>query len=688
MKRCVKWLVAVILCLTALAIPALASEVTLVELNSKQNIIIAVSYDKEEPSVVIKSPSGKSYSSDSDYDAVERGESAVYLYIRDAERGAWTIDCDKKSNTSVNATVLPWADDLTIDSLKVESQEGSTLTVSARVNCDTQRRFDYYLYAVVLDADQNASDSRLIARGSSSTGRDFSIKADTSALPDGEYHLELEAVYTTSEDVEVPTFFITDSVFTVKGNNSSGKAEQLVSELDLSSGTLTLDWSESENEVTSWTLELNTENADAEGNKQYYYAEHTPDITADSILLDRDLGDVIIKLTGVLKKSGYITYEKKVTWDNGVTVTFDTPELTNYYNALISYDTGEHTLRAVVTLNGSSEEFRLSGKSSISLTLSDMEVNEISIRYSYEDGSYYLTSQRVTVDSVPPSIDLYGISDRIYTSDSSITISGKTEASAVLTINGEEQDLDEDGSFIATLSLLKGQNNIVLEAQDAAGNKISRTFTADYTDTPGTPSVEKGSNIPWLLILALGGTLFSLLMLFIFGKLCNARLKKHHIDKFVFVHKLLAVLEGCFAGLCGASVGVAVYFILRSDSLNKSISGSNLVSTLENRTVAEIAKLLEVIHDYKTYFIIFLVAAAALLAICIGLIILDRALIKRQLRFICPSCGEKVDGKTKFCASCGAETRSSGKKTKDKKPKEKKPKDKEPKDKKPEDKKE
>lgn len=653
-KRYVKWLFAVMLCFVAFSVSASAEEVTLVDLDSRQNIIVTVTYDKEEPSVTIKSPSGDVYSSDGDYAAVERGENALYLYIKDAGWGEWTIDVDKKSNTTVEAMVFPWEEALEIDSLTVESYEDNKLTVSAEVSSEKSRYFDYYLYAVVLDGDGNAVSSQLIADGTAHTGNSFNIKANTSKLPDGEYHLELEAVFKTDSGVEMPSFFMTDSTFKVKGNISQGDKEMLVSELDLTNDILVLDWSTVEEKVTSWELVVDTETSDTSSiDPHYYSAEFTSDFSYDEILLNRDLGDISVKLTGTLRDGGYITFEKTIAWDNGITVTFDTPEITNSYSALISYDTGGETLRAVITLNGSAEDLMLSGNSSISLTLNDMEINNISLRYSLEEGSYYLMSQKVSVDSVPPSIDLYGISDYIYSSSDKITISGKTEADAVLTINGEQHELEDSGSFTATISLRNGRNNIVIEAQDVAGNMISRSFTVDRTTATGTASEDNknsGFKFPWIIAAALAGTLFSFLMICIFSKTCNSRIEKYNVIKYKNTQKTLAVVKGILTGLSATSAGIAVFFIIRYNEMKASISGSNLLDALQNNSTEKMAELISITDDYKKFFIILIIAAAVFLAMFIGLTVFEN-----QFKTMCPTCGAKIDKSKKFCSKCGTE---------------------------------
>ncbi|MCE5193591.1 hypothetical protein LLF88_06640 [bacterium] len=59
---------------------------------------------------------------------------------------------------------------------------------------------------------------------------------------------------------------------------------------------------------------------------------------------------------------------------------------------------------------------------------------------------------------------------------------------ASLTINGEPVVPFLDGSFSATLALVKGANVFVIEAADRAGNTTSETFTVTYASASSSPS--------------------------------------------------------------------------------------------------------------------------------------------------------------------------------------------------------
>lgn len=640
---------------------AFAEEITLAELDRRQDIVISVIYDTEEPSAVIKSPSGKVYSADTDYTAVERGEYSLYYYIKDAEAGTWTVDCDKKGNQTVTMSVAQWEKEVSVDHFAVTAQEEQTITAEVTVNCEKSRRYNYYLYAISKDQSGNVTGKKLIADGSAYTGSTRSIYASTASLLDGDYTLEFEAAYTTDSGTELSTFYFSDEVFTVSGNTA--QATGLVTELDISDETLKLDWSvQQEERVNSWTVEIYTDKPDPDKNTQnYYYAQFDGGQTSDIVILNKELGDVSIKILGELRNGGYVTFEKKVVWDTGVTFNFDTPALTNSAKGVISYDAGGKTLKTVVTINGSSQEFQLTGKSNITLALKEMETNDISVRYSYEENSYYVVSGKISVDSTPPGIDIFGVNDdKLYASSDKITIAGKTENGATLTINGTAQTLGENGSFTADIPLSAGVNTVVIEAADAAGNKISRTLTINrITSDTATEADDKndttgGFNIPWVLIATVFGTLFSLLMIWLLSKAANKRLENKGSKMFGFVIKMLAVLRGLFLGLCVTSAGVGAYFVMQYISLKDSISGKNLVNAVQNYTTEQLAEMIAKTDNMKSYFIMFFIISGVLLALFIGSIVGGRLIEKNYSQTHCPNCGKKLNKNASFCDECGA----------------------------------
>ena len=96
---------------------------------------------------------------------------------------------------------------------------------------------------------------------------------------------------------------------------------------------------------------------------------------------------------------------------------------------------------------------------------------------SSEVRSFRVTSQRIrdSADVTPPRLEI----DPLVQTGPMVIINGRTEPGALVWVNGEKVDVYEDGSFYAVLRLRKeGVNELLFEAQDAAGNRSKETRRA------------------------------------------------------------------------------------------------------------------------------------------------------------------------------------------------------------------
>lgn len=83
-------------------------------------------------------------------------------------------------------------------------------------------------------------------------------------------------------------------------------------------------------------------------------------------------------------------------------------------------------------------------------------------------------------DITPPELEIGTIPENVYTEE--LTIRGLTEAKASVTINNEQVSLNDNGTFIHTIKLKKGENLIVILAKDLAGNESKKEFKVIFKD--------------------------------------------------------------------------------------------------------------------------------------------------------------------------------------------------------------
>lgn len=111
-------------------------------------------------------------------------------------------------------------------------------------------------------------------------------------------------------------------------------------------------------------------------------------------------------------------------------------------------------------------------------------------------------TRQIRIDTLAPPVEA-SASSGSQTEESSIAITGKTDAGAALTVNGRAQPVHPDGTFVLEWPLHLGSNQISLVVTDEAGNTgstrldVAREFSID---TVAGDSVES----PWTWFIFFG----------------------------------------------------------------------------------------------------------------------------------------------------------------------------------------
>jgi hypothetical protein len=114
------------------------------------------------------------------------------------------------------------------------------------------------------------------------------------------------------------------------------------------------------------------------------------------------------------------------------------------------------------------------GENTVSATAKDTNGNESQKTQTYT----------ITFDNEPPEIKIDSPSDgaEFYGSkERQLTIKGKTESEADLTINDRVVAVDDDGSFAFLTTLSEGENTFKIKATDKAGNTEETSLTVSFT---------------------------------------------------------------------------------------------------------------------------------------------------------------------------------------------------------------
>lgn len=114
------------------------------------------------------------------------------------------------------------------------------------------------------------------------------------------------------------------------------------------------------------------------------------------------------------------------------------------------------------------------------------------------DGNYKETSISITIDTVPPVLNVTSPANNLKTNQKTITVSGATNdatsSPVTLTVNGNNVAVNSNGSFSTTVTLNVGENTITVISMDGAGKTTTVTRTVYYDNT--APVIESISIIP------------------------------------------------------------------------------------------------------------------------------------------------------------------------------------------------
>ncbi len=605
------WLAAFLL-MTALLLPqasltAAAERGELTDLETTQDIVIIVTYDKEEPDVAFMTPDGTVLRADTDFFQVVRESGKIFFYIEQAEAGVWYIDYDKKTNVEMGVSILAWHRDIAIDSFRFEETDTDELTAYYTVTYDADNGFDVYFYAVAVAADGTEGEAVQLGNGWSYGGED-DYRLSTEDLPDGTYKLAMEAVGTDASEVEMSAYQVSEQTFTVSGHTTTGEAADLSVLYDTAAGTVWVTFSPAE-------LRADTVQAYAAAGSQVLFDETYDDYPwEDSFLMDPEAGDAVLTLQAKDWDGGYKTYTRTIKAALPVTLAI-TEGVTTAPQAEVTYDVGNASVPAVFSVNGAEQEVILTGAGTAHVEIEPSQTNEITVTVTIDEVAYRIYG-RVTVDDIPPLITLFGVEDELRVADSRVAIAGLTDPGAVFTCNGETVKVAEDGSFLYESEVEEGRTELRFEAADGAGNTTARTVTvirgqddggsrsgakADDSGKGGDTGEDAGpssgtSRMPMALFIALGASMVAGIVISVAGLISQAVQRKKGC-KVTPVLTILTAFLGCLIAGCL----VAFVFTLRAyHAAGDDLSGSGLVAALRSMTTSQLADEIRSREDIRT----------------------------------------------------------------------------------------
>lgn len=122
-----------------------------------------------------------------------------------------------------------------------------------------------------------------------------------------------------------------------------------------------------------------------------------------------------------------------------------------------------------ISVNDSVEASDSEASGTYTVPVSDGDM-EIVVSVTDENGNIKNYTKEMVIDTVKPKVVLDKVIDGAVTSDSRIEVTGECSEDVTLIMNGQRKDVKK-GSFSFTQRLAIGENDIKLQAIDAAGNK-------------------------------------------------------------------------------------------------------------------------------------------------------------------------------------------------------------------------
>ena len=600
-----------LLLLPMTALPVHAAKTYSFDMEQQEDIEIVILYEGKAPTISVKGPSS-TYSKDSDYAKVEKQTGVLYLYLKEAAAGHWTITSDKE----IDYTVLVWQKDIHFTSFGQEAPNNDKIKVKAQVSSDKEERYRWYIYAVSDASVTGLEQKVLLLETSGTTNKESSAEVSIKNLPDGQWTLTAEAVVEYGSELTAEARAAADKPFTVKGHTQQGDVTKIKTRVDQTSQTMFVDWQAIEDSYDQMLVSA----VDANG-EVLLYETFDKKVTSTDFLAE---GDVTLRLMPLKRDEFQTMYTLPLSYHAAVTVTIDTPETTGDLMVQISYQAAaDQVVPAEVTINGKTDAYRFSGTGTLSLPLEPMENNKVSVTYAVSDSERYTVTKTIHVQSAPVALELYGVEDTLVTDKDTLTLTGRTEAGVVLRLNDTAVTVDSSGEFAAEATLTRGDNILSFTAESPYGTRTERTVRVIRTTSGGSAAAAMNQTdiAPWLYwvfggfaLLLTVGTVW--LTLFLWRKKPRRPLASLLLSVRMFL-LLVTVL----------TLSAGVFCLYRALRAAASVSGEQLVDRLSANDYDGLDQVLQVKEAWfgRMWLLLSMAVVALVLFIVLTLLLKKRS---------------------------------------------------------------
>lgn len=590
----------------------------LVTLDSDTNLTVSVGYETEEPTVSFIAPNGDEVKEGSEGVEVKRDTEGkkIYFQISNAKRGDWKIVYDKKSNSQITVDFGKFSNGIWINSVTPGKLEGNTLEVSLDVSQTENIRYDYKLYAAVVDADGVVTGKKLLSSGSAVANEVVNTTVDLSPLGSSSYYIFAE-ISTTDKGVYVFDEMLSDAPVNFTNADALPKVDDLYVELNLSTNEILISW---ENYCSSNDEKIIGIFGNGEQEPMFSY---TATGYEKNLVADIDSSKLPFTVEFTYKDGNRISETFTKTIDvSDVKVTMKNDGLVNSFNALFDYETSKETTFDISVDGAEPYQVVGNGNGNFSVKLSQ-NLHEITVSHLRSDNIKVINKYQVIVDDVAPEMEFFENLTTIRTHNETFDIIGSVEAGASLTVDGKEIKTEENGVFRHNVALKEGDNRFEFVAVDGAGNKTLRRIeiirepkTIASSKAVDDDGDDEGFFKKYLaLIITAGVSLIVAVVAIILS------MKKKVTDNKKFLYTGIMIFVNAVAVL--SLIGIVALLIYRYN-LYKEIGPENFLKALDSSMNEAYENILKYnnIGEYLTILlVVFIVATVISLVMALGIII-------------------------------------------------------------------
>ncbi len=576
------------------------SEGELMTLPEEQDIVVWIEYEMSRPYIYLVDPGGRQLEPD-EYAKVYEEDGSIYIYLKNAMAGTWTLGYDKLDNEKIAVSVNPWYQEVEAKYITIGDRDDSNrLQLSFMAASPDDMEYSYFLY-IIPENGNTISDRILKAQGTAFTNEECEDSIDMTGLPDGKYTVLFEATLGYS-GAFTATMVISDA-FEISGNIPELDPKDIVITIDSEINEIRIEWDKLVQDRDEWIFALFIGDEKEPSYSRTLKADQTWDVVTPEGVMS---GKVRFELTP--RKNGAILGMYKRTFDlnDGTSLKLPPEIFTNEQTFTVDFDTNGKDMNVRVLVNNSESVTVLKGKDTFSVELEKMTTNEIVVFTSTESNVFYKYITKITVDTFPPTLTLYAVTQQFKTTLSEITIKGKTEAGCVVALNDKAVLTDGNGNFSAVAKLNPGDNTLTFIAIDSVGNKTVNSIVvtrdnglgsvnganSDYAIKKGVKGileaygVTKLSNVIIGIIVGVIAVAVALISALVAGK------------KDKLPGKINKMLVGLFIYIGVLAAGIFVYSMILQRGVTSQITGSNLVNAIDSMSISKLANLIRLKKIY------------------------------------------------------------------------------------------